>query len=110
MVARMDPRAVAEILTLHEKVRRSYSRCINWQLTCVAYQINPEVFPLPQEHRRPPVSHVVNMYRMACRLAEKLYLPMPVSAALYEIGKLLLTAETKLLNIPEADTEEIDFV
>jgi len=110
MVARMDPRTVAEILTLHDKVRRSYSRNLRWQLTCVAYHINPEVFALPVEHRRPPPSHVSNMYQMAYRLAKLLHLSIPVSASMYEIGKLLLKAETLLLNIPEAATEEIDFV
>jgi hypothetical protein len=110
MVARMDPRLVAEILTLHDKVRRSYSRNLRWQLTCVAYHINPEVFALPVEHRRPPPSHVSNMYRMGYRLAQLLHIDMPVSASMYEIGKLLLAVETRLLNIPEARTEEIDFV
>lgn len=110
MVARMDPRIVAEILTLHDKVRRSYARHLHWQLTCVAYHINPEVFPVPQERKNPSMGHRMNMYMMAVRLAKLVHVPMPVSASLYEIGKLLLTVETKLLNIPEADPEEIDFV
>jgi len=110
MVARMDPRIVAEILTLHDKVRRSYARHLHWQLTCVAYHINPEIFPLPQERKKPALAHRTNMYLMAVRLTKLLHLPLPVSASLYEIGKLLLTVEQTLLNIPEADPEEIDFV
>jgi hypothetical protein len=110
MVARIDPRVLAEILTLHDKVRRSYSRNLRWQLTCVAYKINPEVFAVPQERRRPPMAHITNMFFMACRLAKLLHMPIPVSADLYEIGKLLLAVETHLLHLPDAATEEIDFV
>jgi hypothetical protein len=110
MVARIDPRVLAEVLTLHDKVRRSYSRNLKWQLTCVAYTINPEVFAVPQIRREPPMAHKLNMRYMAVRLAKLLHMPLPDSGDLHEIGKLLLAVETHLLHLPNAETEEIDFV